>query len=792
MNKRFSDSITSKISIIEVISLETKYTIKNRSIDKCPFCGSGTGSNKTCAFHVYPKTNSYFCFACNEGGNPINFISKLHGINNANAAKYLDENYGTSTVISEIDKTDVTETKLSKLIWAIKQNDNAPAIEYLEKKRGIKLTETLKKAIFYDSFKHSVVFFDRIEQLVNYRGINSTAKGNTKGSKLTNAVFDNTLRKDAQTVFITEGVINALSLNSLGHSALAFFSTSNRVGKADRFKRYLEGKHIVLAFDPDNAGIAYTQFWIGSLVDSDIAFRSVSVLKQPPGEDINDLLRKGELTGLLEDENNREIRLDKKSATKADILSIYEPVLNKDGYLKDIKIQYANLNEVFRKLGFIRYDIDMSSIYIKNLDNVLTQVSTKAMQDEFLKLLEDLPEKLDDYVSKKDLIEKFYRNPGQYFSEARFSLLRPTAPIEFVTDTKDKSFLFFRNAYIEIAADQVIQHPYSELEGKIWKNQIIDHDIQYIPNQENKPVFEKFLRNVSGKDENRFSSLLSIIGYLAHSYYDGKLKAVILTDSSISEGAEGRTGKTLFAKAFGQIKVYVEINGKDFDPSNRHKYQSLSIDTEVVHLNDAKRTLQFELLFNDITEGLSIEKKGKTPIRTHAKMIVSTNRTISLEGGSARDRAFEFEFSDHYSEHYSPADEFGHWMFRDWDEEEYNRFYNLYIKCIQLYLKKGLIEAPSINLERRKLIEATCMDFVNFMDEQYASNNFQLNQKIEKKELHERFLVNYPEYSQGHKYQHQRNFTVALRKWAEFTPGVESKVEESSSGGSHFITFQTN
>lgn len=43
----------------------------------CPFHNDG----KTPNFTVYEKTDSFYCFSCNVGGNVINFISKFYKVN---------------------------------------------------------------------------------------------------------------------------------------------------------------------------------------------------------------------------------------------------------------------------------------------------------------------------------------------------------------------------------------------------------------------------------------------------------------------------------------------------------------------------------------------------------------------------------------------------------------------------------------------------------------------------------------------------------------------------------------
>ncbi len=41
------------------------------------------------SFHIYPETNSYWCYGCNKGGNAINFLKQLHDYSFREAVQYL-------------------------------------------------------------------------------------------------------------------------------------------------------------------------------------------------------------------------------------------------------------------------------------------------------------------------------------------------------------------------------------------------------------------------------------------------------------------------------------------------------------------------------------------------------------------------------------------------------------------------------------------------------------------------------------------------------------------------------
>jgi VirE N-terminal domain/Primase C terminal 2 (PriCT-2) len=370
---------------------------------------------------------------------------------------------------------------------------------------------------------------------------------------------------------------------------------------------------------------------------------------------------------LVYDGAQKEIlKVKGKEKVKSNEIVFYNPIFKTDDegnqVLKDIKINYVKFTELIYSFGYRRFDIDTDFIYVKLQSNVITQVTKLKIQDCFFEYLETLPNELSNGITKKVLKEKMFNNPQNFFCDNRLSLLKNNEPFIFNEDTKTECFIYYKNGFVSCTKDGYKLNNYSTLRGFIWDTQIIDRDFTYLNIESNTikemSVYAQFLFNVSAKHKDNFDSLCSLIGYLLHGYTDVKLKAIILTDSRISEEANGRTGKTLFGSTLKHIKRLTQINGKDFDPTNKNKYQEANLDTQIIFLNDVRSHFKFEVLYNDITEGITVEKKNKNPFTVKAKMCITTNKTIAIEGSSSKDRSIEFEFADHYSEKFSPEDEF--------------------------------------------------------------------------------------------------------------------------------------
>src|SRR5699024_3240164 len=122
-------------------------------------------------------------------------------------------------------------------------------------------------------------------------------------------------------------------------------------------------------------------------------------------------------------------------------------------------------------------------------------------------------------------------------------------------------------------------------------------------------------------------------------------KAIILNDEKISDNPNGGSGKGIFTSAIGKMKNLDVLDGKTFDPQSSFPYQSVSTDSQVISFDDVKKNFKFEQLFSLITEGISLEYKGKDAIKLSVeespKIMISTNYTIDSRGGSFERRMFE-------------------------------------------------------------------------------------------------------------------------------------------------------
>jgi len=466
---------------------------------------------------------------------------------------------------------------------------------------------------------------------------------------------------------------------------------------------------------------------------------------------------------------------------------------DKDGITKGCKIVYRKFIHFLSSKGFRRLDLNSDSFtFLQVEQNLIYERSETKIQDFVKNYVENLPgERLANDITKDDLAEKIYQSPQTYFSKPKLSLL-DSSEFTIKRDSLTQAFVYFQNGFVEVTKDGYELKEYTELDNYIYADQQQKRNFKKGSEEGN---FKKFVQNISGYDKNsqRFEALRTMLGYLMHDFHDYKLKAINFTDSKLSDDDEGRTGKTMLSRATQYLRNYLEVPGKTFDATKDTKYQHASLSTQIVHLNDAQRSFKTEYVYNDITEGIEIKKLYDKPYFIRVKYIISSNKTLQVWGASARDRFVEFELADHYSDTKTPEQEFKQWFFRDWDDNEWNAFYNFMLQCISLFLEKGILEADTINLEERKLINETNHEFVEFINIRYKDlkegdeKRIVLKQEFNKKDLHLEFLNENKEFESDKYIKKQSTFTNWLKRYAKYNNLYFS---ERRSGADRYMTFK--
>ena len=406
--------------------------------------------------------------------------------------------------------------------------------------------------------------------------------------------------------------------------------------------------------------------------------------------------------------------------------------------------------------GYYKYypEGSESFILIRIENNIIDTVNEVKIKDFVLSFL--LKQKEYD-------VYQYMTNLPKYFKEDFLNTI-DIIDIRFKEDTKDNAYLYFKSNVVEVSLTGIKIIDYIDLDGFVWKKQIIDRE--YKESIFEDCVYNKFISLVADCEQVRYDTIVSVIGYLLHSHKtSANNKAIIINDETISDNPNGGSGKGLFCNALKYVKKVDTIDGKQFDFNKNFAYQTLNADTQVLVFDDVEKSFNFESLFSIITEGITIEKKNKDaikiPVSRSPKIVITTNYTIGGVGGSFDRRKFEIEFSSYFNATHTPEQEFGGLLFDGWDDNEWNMFYSFMISCLRYYMENGLVKYEHKNLELRKLYKETATEFIEFMDDAMLIPG----ERINKTDLFNRFITEYKDFN---KWLKQKRFKIWIDTYANY------------------------
>ena len=430
---------------------------------------------------------------------------------------------------------------------------------------------------------------------------------------------------------------------------------------------------------------------------------------------------------------------------------------NEKGTIKIVPLLFKRFLE---DNGFYKYcpQGGKNYVFVKVTNNLIDHTSEKEIKDFILDKL---------YYFDDVSIYNYFAEQTRFFREEFLTLLG-TIDIYFIADTKDSSYLYYRNCAVQVKKNEVIHIDYVDLGGYVWKDHVIDRVYKKCDTIECD--YKSFIENVSANNPVRTTSMESTIGFLMHGHKNlSYCPAVILNDEVISDNPEGGTGKGVFMNALSHMKKLVTIDGKAFDFAKSFAYQLVSADTQILCFDDVKKYFDFERLFSVVTEGLTLEKKNKDaikiPFSKSPKIAITTNYAIKGAGNSFQRRKWELELYQHYNKSFTPQDEFGRLFFGDWDDDEWCVFDNYMIQCLQLYLREGLVQSEFVNLKIRQLSAETSHDFIEWcglLEGTQPNSKLVPDIRLNTNELYLDFIQEYPDYSPRAKMSISR---IRFNKW---------------------------
>lgn len=476
-----------------------------------------------------------------------------------------------------------------------------------------------------------------------------------------------------------------------------------------------------------------------------------------------------------------------------------------DGAATGVKIAVDDFIEFLSASGFRRAGEASNFYFVRCIDNIVTVHLTCEIKDYVYSYINSFPveEFTDVYGFPPQRIRAILRNrPAFYFDVQKLDSL-PVLHRDFVEDDRYTKFMFYENAIIKITEQKVELIPYKKAPGVVWSDQILPRSFH----PKHKPIIKRnvahrFMELVSDQDKpKRLTDLKIIIGYYLHNFVNYKLKMIILTDTgTVHESPNGRSGKTLLTKmitraisAHPEISpVTVEVNGKQFKTDNKFNYIRCDRSTKLVVLNDLHRRFDTESVFVDITEGISVERKGLQPFVIRPKLIGTINRGLYIDGDSNADRFIEFEFSDYFNASHSPLDEFKQWFFTEWTPDDWHNFDSTMIECVQLFFQNNceLNQPKNEALHVRKFKQKYWPQMFEYLSDVLAVKP---GVKYMKRPTYQRFLN---EYDIDKKIYSQNKYSYAIAAYNDLMSEFDQWKPKHNTGrdkdGAYFIFVAAN
>lgn len=248
------------------------------------------------------------------------------------------------------------------------------------------------------------------------------------------------------------------------------------------------------------------------------------------------------------------------------------------------------------------------------------------------------------------------------------------------------------------------------------------------------------------------------------------------------------------ADAIGRMVPCLRKDGKNLKSDNRFFFSNVEPHHKILVFDDVKADFDFESLYSMITGELPIEKKYKNPVvidfKDAPKVMITSNYIVRGTGGNSEDRRkVEFEVSPYYRVEQTVMEKFGHRFFDDWFLDEWIKFDNFMIECVQIFLNNGIIEPNPINLQRNRLVMDTHPKFITFLESaletpsDYDGEEVNGYMRFNKTSLFRKFVRTNPECNTVS--------PILFKKWIDRYCNIKGiEVDHSKSNGLSIVKFK--
>ena len=153
-----------------------------------------------------------------------------------------------------------------------------------------------------------------------------------------------------------------------------------------------------------------------------------------------------------------------------------------------------------------------------------------------------------------NVLESIIKQTNSLFTDSFFEFI-DQADVTILQDNATTCYFPFQNFVVSADKNGVKRIDYADIENCIWESQIVERDIQILPDFDiTTAEYYKFISLISAGDKDRIIYAMTLIGYILHSHKDrSKSHAVILAEETDDESKGGGTGKGIFFNAISKL-----------------------------------------------------------------------------------------------------------------------------------------------------------------------------------------------------------------------------------------------
>lgn len=362
--------------------------------------------------------------------------------------------------------------------------------------------------------------------------------------------------------------------------------------------------------------------------------------------------------------------------------------------IKCLGINVDRAGDILHDLGYRQYD----NKYYRIVNNVIYNTTWDDWSEEIFQIAKRLKPIQFEY-GEDEVVEACGRdaimNETQRTLKQRLALLKLTPlnidKVTWLEDDEEHCYIPFINGVLDITKKNNKLIPYDKLHACIWDTQIIQREFK---TTSKRSSIYKVLDTAIGKEYR--NEYMSAIGYLIHNHIkDSVNPLVICIDKDLSVVNDGGNGKDFVGKIVAQVRRVSFIEGKAMREGNQFLFQQAANDTQIIWITDLHKHYDSENFYNHTDgRGVEINRKYETPFRVKAKIGISLQHSIKMEGRSDKRRQAFLFFHDTIGKLKDGIETLlreGVVFSKGW-KGDWAAFYNFIVECCTLYLKKGLIK----------------------------------------------------------------------------------------------------